>query len=140
MVSCERASQKLSNGVSCFGVAPVFPGEVQNCTSATVLIEFLALLVFAIAVDCETGFHKDYFKFQHKTLHKHRRDTSKGQGLQIFRLCKSLYMTAREVMKRNTGKTPHFQTPHGNLLLLKIFLYVVSPCPSHPIGLFACRI
>ena len=33
MVSCERASQKLSNGVSCFGVAPVFPGEVQNCTS-----------------------------------------------------------------------------------------------------------
>ena len=35
MVSCERASQKLSNGVSCFGVAPVFPGEVQNCTSAS---------------------------------------------------------------------------------------------------------
>ena len=43
MVSCERASQKLSNGVSCFGVAPVFPGEVQNCTSAE-YVEFSKLI------------------------------------------------------------------------------------------------
>ena len=40
MVSCERASQKLSNGVSCFGVAPVFPGEVQNCTSAEIAMVY----------------------------------------------------------------------------------------------------
>ena len=43
MVSCERASQKLSNGVSCFGVAPVFPGEVQNCTSASLRDDTLEL-------------------------------------------------------------------------------------------------
>ena len=58
MVSCERASQKLSNGVSCFGVAPVFPGEVQNCTSAEAVMqegryEAVVMKYEVVAVQCK---------------------------------------------------------------------------------------